>query len=224
MRQLVLDLGKAATASLDNFVVGANAELVAFLRAFAAGESAERLVYVWGAKGSGKSHLAQALAASATAQGWSWAWFSGDAERALLADSDLVLAEDVERLSSAAQTALFDLVNRLEETGGRLFATGAAPPARLALKPELSSRLGQGLVYRLHGLSDEEKRQALIAHASGRGVRVPLEVADWLLAHWRRDLPALLEILDALDRYSLETKRPVTLPLLRELLAQGAGR
>jgi DnaA family protein len=44
------------------------------------------------------------------------------------------------------------------------------------------------------------------------------EVLPWLLQRFYRDMPNLMALLDALDAYSLEMKRAVTLPLVRELL------
>jgi DnaA family protein len=86
------------------------------------------------------------------------------------------------------------------------------------MRPDVVTRLGWGLVYQVHGLSDDEKVQALHSHAASRGFRLGTGVAEYLLRHWRRDLPSLLGALDTLDRYSLETKRPITVPLLRETL------
>jgi DnaA family protein len=70
----------------------------------------------------------------------------------------------------------------------------------------------------VHALSDDEKAVALKLHASARAFDLPDGVVDYLLRHLSRDLPSLMSVLDALDRHSLETKRPITLPLLRELL------
>jgi DnaA family protein len=67
-------------------------------------------------------------------------------------------------------------------------------------------------------LDDDEKAAALTRHAQGRGFNLTKEVTDYLLHHVRRDLQSLLALLDALDRYSLATKRAITMPLLRELL------
>jgi DnaA-homolog protein len=64
-------------------------------------------------------------------------------------------------------------------------------------------------------LSDEEKRLALAAHAETRGFTLSPEVASYLLTHVRRDMPSLISALDALDRHSLETGRPITLPLVK---------
>ena len=75
-----------------------------------------------------------------------------------------------------------------------------------------------GLTYRLLPLTDEEKYLALAAHARARGFALSDEVAAYLLTHARRDMPSLIQALDALDRYSLETGRPITVPLLKAAL------
>jgi DnaA family protein len=67
-------------------------------------------------------------------------------------------------------------------------------------------------------LSDAEKAAALRAHARARSLDLGDEVIAYLLKHARRDMASLIGILDALDRCSLELKRPVTLPLVRDAL------
>ena len=85
-------------------------------------------------------------------------------------------------------------------------------------RDDLATRLAWGLVYQLHPLTDDEKAQALKAHAKDRGMNLPDEVVDYCLRYLRRDLPTLMAVLDALDEWSLIEKRPVTMPLLRKLL------
>jgi DnaA family protein len=132
---------------------------------------------------------------------------------------DAVAIDDVERLSEDGQIALFNLYNVLREKGATLLAAGHVAPMQLGLRPDVVTRLGWGLVYEVHALTDEEKTRALADRASARGFTLQPDVSQYLLTHARRDMPALLAVLDALDRYSLEAKRPVTVPLLRELLA-----
>jgi DnaA family protein len=79
---------------------------------------------------------------------------------------------------------------------------------------------GAGLVFQLRLLTDEEKAEALTSRASVRGFTLRAELVDYLLHHGRRDLPSLMAVVEALDEYSLQTKRPITLPLLREVLQQ----
>ena len=62
MRQLLLDFTQAPAPTFANFVPGGNAELAHALEAAVKGELAERVVYVWGEKGAGKTHLLKAFA------------------------------------------------------------------------------------------------------------------------------------------------------------------
>lgn len=197
------------------------------LRDILAGRQAERFVYLWGEPGSGKSHLLKSFVEAARGRGVSAVYVApGEAmlSHTDLAAHDVVAVDDVDRFGAESQIELFYVYNRLREGRGIMLASGAVAPAQLNLRQDLVTRLGWGLVYQVHGLSDAEKVQALQTHARERGFALGRGVADYLLRHWRRDLPSLLAALDALDRYSLETQRPITVPLLREALAQpGAG-
>ena len=110
------------------------------------------------------------------------------------------------------------MYNRVRAGAGALVASGDAAPAQLALREDLRSRLAWGLAFELHPLSDAEKAAALRAHARARALDLGEDVVAYLLRHARRDMASLIAILDALDRYSLEQKRPVTLPLVRDAL------
>ena len=114
--------------------------------------------------------------------------------------------------------AFSDLCNRLRASKGALAASGEAPPARLALRADLRSRLASGIVLQLHPLSDEDKAAALYAHAAGRGIALDAELVRYLLTHFDRDMGTQIAALDAVDRYSLQRKRPITRPLLKEAL------
>ena len=195
--QLLLELAPPPAPTLANFVAGANRAAVEALGRLAAAPGA---VYLWGESGTGKSHLVAAARGAA-----------GDAPFAAIDDAD--------RLAEAVQLEAFDLFNRVRAAGGSVVAAGRTPPARLALREDLRSRLLSGVVFQLHPLADGEKAAALAAHAAERGMKLPPEAIDHLLARLPRDLGTQFAVLDALDRYSLARKRPVTLPLVREALA-----
>jgi DnaA family protein len=89
----------------------------------------------------------------------------------------------------------------------------------LKLRADLLTRLGWGLVLQVRALNDEEKIHALTQRARARGFALPPEVCAYLLVHAPRDMESLFAALAALDRYSLETRRAITIRLLRELLA-----
>jgi DnaA family protein len=219
--QLVLDLSLPAQPTLDNFVAGRNTELIQVLRGMLATKPQERFVYLWGSPGSGRSHLLKAMVDAFRQQHLSASYIccSQDSEIASAPEPpDALAVDDVECLGGNAQIALFNLYNHIREGPGMLLVSGAMPPAQLKLREDLVTRLGWGLVFQVHGLNDEEKTQALKTHARNRGFELPQEAADYLLRHGRRDMPSLLAVLDALDNYSLRIKRPVTLPLLREIM------
>lgn len=241
MRQIPLALSAAEPPSFDNYVAGSNGEAVAVLRALP-GEreaapardaaSARRAVYLWGEPGAGKTHLLDALAAAVGARAIrlgpespTEAFASALDRLSQLAASTptagpaapVVIVDDCERLDDARQQAVFHLFNRAGEIPGAAFAAaGAQPPLALALRDELRTRLGWGVVLRLALLTDQEKADALRRAAQGRGIALPEELIRWLLTHRSRDIRWLLRLLDALDRYALERKRAITLPLLRE--------
>jgi len=212
MQQLLLDIRPPTQPDLARFVAGRNVELVAQLRAMLDGTAVERMVYVWGAPGSGKSYLLAAWANACRAHGMSVDSTGQQAAQAVIADQ-------VEAWSEAQQHAGFAAFNRVREAGGLWLAAGSVAPAELPVMPELRTRLGWGLVFQLHGLDDAEKRAALAQHAENLGFRLDPQVADYLLNHTARDMQSLLRVLEALDRFGLETRRPITLPLLRQLLA-----
>ena len=220
MKQLAFDFAIATAPTLENFVIGCNAELVAALRAVVSGERRERFLYLWGGIGSGRTHLLRATVSALQRAGVASTYEAGDAALSPEAHAAAVVAiDDVDRAGEDTQVELFNLYNALRENGGVLIAAGSVAPAQLGLRPDVVSRLAWGLVYEVHALTDADKTRALADRAEARGFTLQPDVSQYLLTHSRRDMPALLATLDALDRYSLEAKRPVTVPLLRELLA-----
>ncbi len=219
-RQLLLDLHRSQIPSFDNFVPGANAELLERLRQLAEPQETDAL-YLWGPAGSGRSHLLRATASTAVAEpGRPVVAYRGeDLPDALeLPRGALLIVDDIDRLSPAAQITLFRLYNSARLGGYGLLLSGPQPPQALALREDLRTRVGQCLIFSLQPLTDEEKAAALQRHAERRSMRLEEAVVQYLLRHGRRDLPSLLAAVDALDHASLELKRPPTLPLLREVL------
>jgi DnaA-homolog protein len=222
MRQLLLDLGADKPQTLDTFVIGQNEELVQLMHLLAQRAATtldQRFVYLWGEPGSGKTHLLRALAARPNVR------YIGTGANAgafqFTSEVTLYLIDDCEKLSPEAQIAAFGLFNQVRENGVALVAAGSVAPAVLPVREDLRTRLGWGLIYRVHGLTDDEKIAALTQAADARGLALSPGVLPYLITHFRRDMRSLSAMLDAMDRYSLETQRPITLPLLRSLLQMG---
>lgn len=219
MRQMVLDIRPAEDVSFDNFVVGDNRELVARLQRLAEPDTADAL-YVWGAPGSGRTHLLRATAARAVELGRVVYFLNGRevGDEIEMPGGGLLVIDGLEDLSDDAQIALFRTYNNARLAGLSMLLSGDTPPLGLPLREDLRTRVGQVLTYQVRALSDEDRANTFLQHAASRGMKVEREIAEYLLRHSDRDLPSLLKMLDELDRVSLEQKRPITLPLVRELV------
>lgn len=216
--QLLLDLARPALPTLDNFEPGGNAEVLSALRAWLSGASPVASVYLWGPPGSGKSHLLRAAIADAAARGHAAHYLAAGASTLETPRADWLAADDVQALDAHAQAALFTLLDRAAAGELRLLLAGDNAPRGLPLRADVRTRIGAALVLQIKPLTDEDKVQALRRHADGRGFALTPEGAEYLLRYGRRDLPSLMALLDAADRYSLQTRRAVTVALLREVL------
>ena len=219
MEQLVFELVAPEPPTFRTFVAGRNGEAIAALQRAAAGALAETGIVLWGPPGVGKSHLLAATAAAADEAGRPVVRCKTPAEAPEdVARHALVAVDDLDAADVDAQARLFTLYNALRERGGTLVAAAGAPPARLALREDVRTRLSWGLVYEIVPLTDDEKPAALAAYARSRGFALGDDVIDYLLAHGRRDMRTLVGALAALDRHSLAQKKPVTVALVRQWL------
>lgn len=221
MKQLPLDLQMPEPLSFDDFLIGPNLEVFITLKGMADGAAGEPVVYLWGAPGVGKRHLLQATVARAQANGmearyWDAAVWPLD-ETAH--GNDLIAVDHADTLDGEAQVVLFGLINAQREAGGAVVIAGANPPRLMALREDLRTRLGSGLVYEILPPADEDKAALLRHRARARGCDVDEAVCRWLVTHFSRDLMSLTRLLDRLDREALAARRPLTIPFVREALA-----
>lgn len=221
MQQLLLNVKLPVVPSLANFVPGKNLELLQMLERILLVQEKERFVYIWGDLGCGKSHLLQAVVEYYMHREQHAWYFPGEITKEFCFSNDLgcIAIDDVERLDGDAQIELFRIYNQLRNDGNTfLLVSGSVAPSQLKLRQDLVTRLGWGLVYQVHELTEEERIQALQNHAIERGFDLKKEICQYLLRHSQRDLPSLLMMLDALDRFSLVNQRQITIPLLKKLL------
>ena len=241
-KQFALDIGHSPTASLENYLPGKDLALISALRDIEkswkksnAQDSGnplnQRWFYWWGPEGSGRSHLLDAIGNAAKdaelehialSPSEPTAWIRLEEKMGTLAESkkpSIITVDDVHHLDDRLVGSLFRILNTVQASKAiHVFMAGNTAPANLKLREDLRTRLGWGLVFQTQLLDDDEKIQALEGAAKARGLVLSPDVLPWLLSRFYRDMPSLMALIDALDAYSLETKRAVTLPLVRELL------
>jgi DnaA family protein len=225
-RQLPLALRYPPDQRLETFIAapeGSLAQLQSLARP--AGATA---VYLQGAEGVGKTHLALATCAAAEASACRAGYLPLHVARGRLVDAlhalegnDLVALDGLDAIAGdrAGEVALFDFHNRARSGGiGLLYTARIAPDQLPLVLPDLRSRLSQCARILLSPLDDAARREVLRERAQRRGLVMDDAAYDWLLRRVGRDLAGLTTLLDALDRASLAAKRRITVPFLREVL------
>ena len=225
MKQLALDIGLASDASFDNFFAGPNESAVKQLQDWSAGVlHSPAPTYLWGGEASGKTHLLKAVSAALRGQGAVSGWMDASMlEPPEFNESwSAVIMDDCHLYTPARQRTAFNwFVNALGTDDGQprwVLAAGNVPPADLSLREDLRTRLGWGHIFALQALTDAERRVVLRREAGARGLPLSDEVMDFMLTRFSRDLGSLMRLFDALDSYALQTRRAITIPLIKSML------
>lgn len=223
-RQLPLRIRLREAATFENFLPAGNEPALDALQ-----QGNMPSLYLWGAPGTGKSHLLQAVCHHADQVGRRAVYLPlaepGLAPAMLegLEQYDLVCIDDIERIAGDPdwETALFHAYNRVTAAGHQWLVTASVSPAALTMSlADLRSRLGWGPVFQLQALSDAAKREALQQRAAARGLSLDDEVADYLMKRCPRDTGSLFELLEGLDEASLVAQRRLTIPFVRDYLTR----
>jgi len=224
MLQLPLNIQLDDSAQFDNFFVGGNQQLVARLESTV--RSRGDLLYIWGARQSGKTHLAQALCHQFDLENKSAVYLplgNSDLPAGIvegLGEMDLVCVDDLDQVESDPdwEEKLFDLYNQLKENNACLLVLSSSSPANSNVQlPDLRSRLSAMEVYKIEALDDEQKFSLFQKRAANRGLEISDEVAHFLLARQSRSVENLIQILEKIDHSSIALKRKVTIPLVKEI-------
>jgi DnaA-homolog protein len=220
MKQIALDIGLARGPTLASFCAGPNEAALKHLQLWAGSPTRSPVpTYLWGPSGSGKTHLLKAIAETLREQGAVAGWL--DPMRLEPPEFNenwaVVLLDDAHLYTAVQQHAAFNWFVNAQTLQRGVLAAGALPPADLKLREDLRTRLGWGHVFQLQVLSEPERRAVLRQAADSRGVFLGDEVMDYMLTRFSRDLGSLMHLLEELDGYALQTKRAITIPLIRSM-------
>lgn len=229
MDQLPLPVVLRDGNTLDHFLPDASPEACAAVRRLLAGD--QSLVWLWGPPASGRTHLLEAAADQVMQDGGTvlFVAFAADALpgpaflEGAAEGATLVCLDDIDRIAGDAawEEALFHLFNGLRARGGRLLVSASSPPARSPLHlPDLKSRFSLALTVALPALTDDARLAILTFRAACRGLELPPETGHYLLARGSRRLDDLIALLRELDRAALVQQRRLTVPFVRQVIAQ----
>lgn len=227
MKQIALDIGLATGPTLASFFSGPNETVLQHLALWVGDKSTAATrspvpIYLWGGSGSGKTHLLKAVREVLREQGASVGWLDASVHEppAFNEAWAAVLMDEVHLYTAVQQHAAFNWFVNAQTHQQGVLAAGELPPADLKLREDLRTRLGWGHVFALQVLSEPERRAVLRQEADARGIFLGDDVMDFMLTRFSRDLGSLMQLLDQLDGYALQTQRSITIPLIKAMLEE----
>jgi len=210
--QLVLPLEtRSASGRADFIVAPGNQQAVAFIDSWPHWPAPA--VALYGPPASGKSHLAAV-----------WAAKSGAVilEASSLQDGVPDGALVIENVGpGTAETPLFALLER----GAPLLLTAQTPPSEWPVTlPDLKSRTNALLAFALWAPDDALLMGLAVKLFADRQVQVPESVVAHMIRALERSPAAIRDLVARADVQALAQKRPITLSLIKDLLADPGSR
>jgi|TARA_B110000046_G_scaffold185893_1_gene230181 DnaA family protein len=227
-QQLSLAIALDDQATFDNFYApnGTPQHMATFLLK----DEGRKYAYLFGAEGSGLSHLLQAVCQQTALGRNSGAVYlpmidmqGYPAEQVLegLEHAPIVCLDDLDLVAYRPewQEPLFHFFNRCRDANTRLIVSAHLAPDELDVQlPDLLSRLKSGVTLQMNDYKDADRRRLLQYRANSRGLYLSDEVSLFMLHRLPRDTRLLIDALEKLDSASLQEQRRLTLPFVKSVL------
>ena len=220
MNQLGLPISLNSSMLLKNFV--ANQELIKSVSQLFQNQQSSEL-YIYGSSGNGKTHILQGAVLKSLS----------DDKNAVFVDCSepfpgyliefmdqisLISFDNVHLIANEKEEIFFDLFNRARQSKVNILVSGDSLPADLRVMKDIKTRLSLAAVFKLEELNDEFTMMVLDKQMSERNLKIDSKVFKYLFKNFSRDLKLLLSTLDDLDKASLQSKKPISIPFVRKFL------
>jgi DnaA family protein len=220
MNQLGLPISLDSKMLLDNFI--GNSELLNLInKIFDNKDSSE--IYVYGETGLGKTHVLQGAVLKALSGGENAIYIDCNnffPEHILdsVDQLNLISIDNIELIKNTSQDLFFDLYNRARQEKNTILVSGRSLPSDLDIMKDLKTRLSLAAGFKLEKLDDDSIIAILNNQMSERNLTIDPKVYTYLFKNYSRDLKALLLAMNELDKSSLESKQPISIPFIKKTL------
>jgi DnaA family protein len=220
MNQLGLPISLNSSMLLENFV--ANEELLRLINQLFLNQKSSEL-YIYGASGSGKTHVLQGAVLKSLADDKNALYIdcSDSLPEHLVEFIDqisLISFDNVHLIAKENEEIFFDLFNRARQSEVNILVSGDSLPVELRVMKDIKTRLSLTAVFKLEELNDELTVMVIDSQMIERNLKIDPKVYKYLFKNVSRDLKKLLSTLDDLDQASLQSKKPISIPFVREFL------
>ena len=224
-RQLTFPWNKVNKSSLEGFYTSQeNFHLVSLLK------DSDFLgdLFIYGTKESGKTFLLQAVCNFYSSMTKSSLYVPlkkvmnyGVEIFDSLENIDLICVDGIEQVISKIEweKAIFNLINKALISESRLILTSSKDLKSLNFSlPDLESRIRKIQSYELHAINDKDIFDALKYISKLTSINLGDKAAKYLVTYSQRNISNLVHILESLDQLSMEMKRKITIPLIKEVI------
>jgi DnaA family protein len=227
LQQIPLRFEFQSNQNFSTFYHGDNEETIDHLQQFC--HSSEQQIYLWGAAGTGKTHLLQATTQEVNKQSKSCFYFSFNnrylTDPSMLAgleSLDIICFDNIDHIAGNKEweQAFFNFFNLHRDRNKQLILSSSCPPKYLGIElSDLKTRMSWGLTLKIKELSDEQQLNALIYKANSLGFEIPTQVGRYIMNHYASDLPSTWSLLKKIELATLSAKRKISIPFLKQIMS-----
>ena len=219
--QIPINFSFCNTKTLDNYISENNDHLIETLKQFANNNHGQ-LIYLFGDKSTGKSHLCKAVFNIIE----DTKTFIDQHNFEILGNIDIqnvnyLIIDDFEIILGKGNTEdkLFYYINEFILLKKSLLISSVKPTEQIDFtKNDLKSRLTSNLIFNIREISDDRKIEVLKKITEDIGWTIEENVCQYIMNHYQRDLFFLCNVLKSLDKSSLSLKKRVTIPFLKDII------
>ena len=134
---------------------------------------------------------------------------------------DVICIDDIDLIASDKEweIGIFNLINDCMTSNCRLIFSSSLNPSKINFElKDLSSRIKKIDHIELFPISDNELTEALKFICKSRSINLTNREINYLITYSKRSISYLLSIIDSLDKHSRESKRNITIPLIKEII------
>ena len=134
---------------------------------------------------------------------------------------DIICIDDIDSIKGRNEweIALFNLINNSLLSGCRLVFSSSANPTSINFSlSDLDSRVRKINGTEVHPISDAKLQDAIKEISQLRSIRLGEKELNYLITYTERSIHSLIDILNKLDDLSIEQKRKITIPLIKEVI------
>ena len=219
--QIPINFSFCNAKTLDNYISGENKHLIKALKEFAKNNHGQ-LIYLFGEKSTGKSHLCKAVFDIIE----DTKILVNQHNFETLSDMDLqninyLILDDFEIILEKGnnEDTLFYYINEFIISKKSLLISSINSTEQITFtKKDLKSRLTSNLIFNIKEISDERKVEVLKNITEDIGWTIEEKVCQYIMYHYRRDLFFLCNVLKSIDENSLALKKKVTIPFVKSII------